>query len=197
MKQQYRALRISTLASISTAFSIMIPLLATMTVVPDDAIADSSNKKNGTQKLGKQMGSFMNSFMEGLEEQNGTKQNGELNPKGLTRSKTLHSRRNSYDPWGAARTDRYSRAYRYDPWGATRDNSGLIRFADRDWAHQKRYYGDGIGPWQNQRGYNNYYDPYYGSNYQNQYRYNEHNWPDPSYGAPYDRNRYDGSDWRR
>ena len=160
-------------------------------------MADSSNgKKNGTQKLGKQMGSFMNSFMDGLDDQQSAKPAGEIKPKGLAQKKSLNSRRNSYDPWGP-RTDRYNKAYRYDPWGATKDNRDLTRFADQDWALGKRYYDVGIEPEQNQRGYRSYPDPYYGQGYPNQRRYYEPSWPGSSYGNPYDRNRYNGSDWRR
>ena len=175
----------------------MIPLSTAVIVVPNDLIADPSNKKNGTQKLGKQMGNFMNSFMEGLDDQDSAKPAGKLKPKGLAQKRGLNSRQNSYDPWGARTNRNNNKAHRYDPWGATRDSRGLTRFADQDWALGKRYYDVGIEPEQNQRGYRSYPDPYYGQGYPNQRRYYEPSWPGSSYGNPYDRNRYNGSDWRR
>ncbi|MBF0446335.1 MAG: hypothetical protein HQL68_12175, partial [Magnetococcales bacterium] len=60
----------------------MISLLMAVVVTANDVIADPSNdKKNGTQKLGKQVGKFMNSFMEGLEEQENAKPTGDASSK--------------------------------------------------------------------------------------------------------------------
>ncbi|MBF0379788.1 MAG: hypothetical protein HQL69_02150 [Magnetococcales bacterium] len=186
MIQQDSLLRFSTWSSSSTAILIMIPLVAATVIVANDLHADSSKtKENGTQKLGKQMGSFMNSFMEGLDEQQNAKPEGPQKPKGVAKNRSLNSRRNVYDPWGA-RGNRYNRAYRYDPWGATKDTRGLGRFADRDWALSREYYGVGSEPWRNGRGSRGYYNPYYDPGYQNWDRRYESNWPESSYGYPYD-----------
>lgn len=180
----------------------MISLTIAISVLPGVVRADSTQTdKSGSQKLGKQMGSFMNSFMEGLDSQEGGQKgidtSAQQREQGLRQNRRPNSPSDNYDPWGA-RPDRYNnsnRPFSYDPWGATRESGDLTRFADQDWALGEQYYGLGGEPQGGRRGYRRGPYPYLDRGNPSWNRNNEHTWPGSSYEYPYGGNRYNGSEW--
>ncbi|MBF0357022.1 MAG: hypothetical protein HQL70_00365 [Magnetococcales bacterium] len=172
----------------------MISLTGAMIVEVAEARADSSKTdEDGTRRVGKHMGRFMSSFLEGLDSQEsnqkGYKDNSQLSGKSSRNNRLTNSRPGSYDPWRAV-PERHS-AYSYDPWGATGNSRSLTRFADEDWNTQRHYYGAGLESWYGQD--NNSLSQQYNSDYRRWNRGYQHNWRSAPYNDLYGAEEYNRS----
>ncbi|MBF0448281.1 MAG: hypothetical protein HQL67_08790 [Magnetococcales bacterium] len=132
--------RIDRSGTINKTQSTVFLLAALISVTPTMVRADS-------QDLGNKVGQFVNSFMEGLdtpgEETETSRQSGPKLSGPTAQTNRPGSTQNVYDPWGVSRQNNYS-PFQYDPWGVTRETESLERFADRDWAYGRDYYGSGF-----------------------------------------------------
>jgi hypothetical protein len=136
---------------------IVSAFISIMTSPPLLAEADNQKAGNGSQELGSKMGQFMNSFMGGLDSSSTSKEpDKEVNQRQLIPSTKQGRQRKRagklYDPWGVTPQRDRSSAFRYDPWGVTNNTRNYSRFADRDWALEREYYGDSLGA-RNRSGY--------------------------------------------
>ena len=172
---------------------VVILLVTTLIVTADSARADDTDKgQGGSKNLGSKMGRFMNSFMEGLEppaaDKNGTKQTVEKKTSRSGRVGLRGSSKNVYDPWQGEYRRRLPSNF-YDPWGATGNTQGFTRFADRDWALGRDYYGAGSKPW-GRPGYETSPDNRFRDDPSGWNRGYEQDWPPSSTRNPYGRGYY-------
>jgi|SaaInl4_150m_RNA_FD_contig_71_80661_length_1938_multi_4_in_0_out_0_3 hypothetical protein len=187
------------------------PLITVLSLLPTLGSADPTKEsQGGSQKFGSTMGQFMNSFMDGLNSSSGEQNSPKLvqpkssvgqiaQDKKTSRSGKMSWQGNKtgkvYDPWGEKyRRNRPTNRF-YDPWGASGDPQRFTRFADRDWAEGRNYYGAGTETWGG-RGYNGYQGsqagyPGYNQNWGDQGQ----NWPPPPNPYPYGQEGYGRANW--
>jgi hypothetical protein len=175
--------------------TILIAILIMISGVTEVRADSSKADGDGTQKIGKNMGKFMSSFMEGLDTQESSQGSSKKIEQPIVKSpiqnRRTNSRPGSYDPW-RARPEKQS-AYRYDPWGATRNSRSLTRFADDDWNSERQNYGAGLESWYGPERYRNSPGPQYNNDYRRWSRSYEQGWRGAPYSNPYGADSYNWS----